>query len=90
MAGMTNLYQYQYDGKKLTTCSKWRGRCETGGDNEDVPLSLSMVEGEGDASGGGLSGGEFGQFFSIHIRRDDISMEGVGRIFRKQGTLGSS
>jgi hypothetical protein len=49
-----------------------------------------MVEGEGGASGGGRSGGEFGRFFSIHIRRDDISMEGVGRIFRKQVKLGSS
>ena len=71
--------------KKSTTCSKWRGRCETGGDDEDVPLSLSMVEGEGGASGGDRGGGEFGRFCLIHIRRDDISMEGVGRIFRKQG-----
>jgi hypothetical protein len=46
--------------KKSTRCIKWRGRCETGGDDEDVPLSLSMVEGEGGASGGGCSGGEFG------------------------------
>ena len=74
--------------KKSTTCSKWRGRCETGGDNEDVPLSLSMVEGEGGASGGGRGGGEFGRFRSIHTRRDDISMEGVWRIFRKQGKTG--
>ncbi len=74
--------------KKSTKCSKWRGRCETGGDDEDVPLLLSMVEGEGGASGGGRGGGEFGRFCSIHIRRDDISMEGVGRIFRKQGKTG--
>ena len=71
--------------KKSTKCSKWRGRCETGGDNGDVPLSLSMVEGEGGASGGGRGGGEFGRFFSIHIFRDDISMEGIRQIFRKQG-----
>ncbi len=28
------------------------------------PLSLSMVEGEGGASGGGRGGGEFGRFIS--------------------------
>ena len=73
--------------KKSTTCSKWRGRCETGGDDEDVPLSLSMVEGEGGASGGGRGSGEFGRFISAAMI---LVWRASGESSESKGKLGSS
>ena len=59
-----------------------------GGNDEDDPVLLSMVEGEGGVSRGGRGGGEFGWFGSIRICRDDIGMEGIGWILQKQGKAG--
>ena len=75
--------------KKSTTCSKWRGQCEMGGNNEDVPLLLLMVEGEGGASGGGCGGSEFGQFGLICIRRNDSMEGGRENLSETKGKLGS-